>query len=164
MQDLVSAMHVNRASLYQTYGNKYDLYLASLHRYVEATLVMLNQVLDENGPALGSLQALFQRLVRQSLKGGLHGCFINNTAVELGAHDQALAKQIRDVWGRFEDVFAVMVQRAVDNGEMSADADARKIARLLNTNLQGLLVQTKINSSKKNLFESIELIFGLLEG
>lgn len=162
MQELVSVMRVNRASLYQTYGNKYDLYLASMSRYVEATFVAMNQVRDETGPALQSLQALFQRLVMQSLKGDLHGCFINNTAVELGAHDQELAKRIRDVWGQFEDVFAQMIQRAVDNGEMATDVDVRKIARLLNTNLQGLLVQSKVNSSKKSLFENIEFIFALV--
>jgi len=162
MQELVGVMQVNRASLYQTYGNKYDLYLASLNRYVDTTLAAINQVLEETGPALASLQALFQRLVMFSLKGGLNGCFINNTAVELGAHDQDLAKKIRDVWRRFEDVFATMVQRGIDNGEIAANTDVRKTARLLNTNLQGLLVQTKINSSKKSLFDSVELIFSLI--
>ncbi len=162
MQELVDVMGVNRASLYQTYGNKYDLYLASFNRYIDATLNTFNQALKTPGPALENAQTLFQNLVQHSLEGGLQGCFINNTAVELGAHDQELAQRIRDVWVKFEDVFAQMIQRAVDEGELKNDADVRQIAQLLNTNLQGLIIQTKTNISQEKLFDSIELIFRLI--
>jgi len=162
MQELVDAMGVNRASMYQTYGNKYDLYIASLTRYIDGTMDMFNQALAEQGRGLDSLRDLFQNLVLSSLQGNMHGCFINNTAVELGAHDQKLAKVIRDVWVQFEDVFDQIIQRAVDNGELNSDVDTRKIAQLLNTNLQGLMLQSKTDISKEKLFASIDLIFQLI--
>jgi len=162
MQELVEAMGVNRASLYQTYGNKYDLYVASMDRYIDTSIGLFNQTLENPGPALGGLKALFQNLVLNSLQGGMHGCFINNTAVELGVHDPALAKKIRDVWNQFEDVFTQMIQRAIDNGELKSDVDVKITAQLLNTQLQGLMVQSKTSISKKKLFDSIDLIFRLI--
>ncbi len=162
MQELVDVMGVNRASLYQTYGNKHDLYTASLNRYIEGTLDTFKQTLEKSGPALENLRNLFQNLVLHSLQGGMQGCFINNSAVELGPHDLELAEQIRNVWIQFEDFFSIMIQRAVDNLELKADTDVRKIAQLLNTNLQGLIIQTKTNIKKKKLFDSIELIFDLI--
>ncbi len=35
MADLVDAMHINKSSLYQTYGSKHDLFLKSLVRYLK---------------------------------------------------------------------------------------------------------------------------------
>ncbi|MFV2061350.1 MAG: TetR/AcrR family transcriptional regulator, partial [Gammaproteobacteria bacterium] len=35
MQDLVSSMGINRASMYQTYGNKYALFMSSLDMYMD---------------------------------------------------------------------------------------------------------------------------------
>ena len=162
MQELVDAMGVNRASLYQTYGNKYDLYVASMDRYIDTSVDLFKQTLENPGPALDSLQALFQNLILNSLQSGMHGCFINNTAVELGVHDEALAKKIRDAWAQFEGVFSRMIQRAIDNGEFKADIDVQVTAQLLNTHLQGLMVQSKTSISKTKLFDSIDLIFRLI--
>lgn len=162
MQELVEAMGINRASLYQTYGNKYDLYVASMDRYIDTSIELFRQTLENTGPALGSLQTLFQNLILNSLQSGMYGCFINNTAVELGVHDQALAKKIRDVWDQFEDVFTQIIQRAIDNGELKPDIDVQLTAQLLNTHLQGLIVQSKTSISKKKLFDSIDLIFRLI--
>jgi len=133
-----------------------------MDRYIDTSIGLFNQTLENPGPALGGLKALFQNLVLNSLQGGMHGCFINNTAVELGVHDPALAKKIRDVWNQFEDVFTQMIQRAIDNGELKSDVDVKITAQLLNTQLQGLMVQSKTSISKKKLFDSIDLIFRLI--
>ncbi|VAW96935.1 hypothetical protein MNBD_GAMMA21-2937, partial [hydrothermal vent metagenome] len=143
-------------------GNKYDLYVASMDRYIDTSIELFRQTLENTGPALGSLQTLFQNLILNSLQSGMYGCFINNTAVELGVHDQALAKKIRDVWDQFEDVFTQIIQRAIDNGELKPDIDVQLTAQLLNTHLQGLIVQSKTSISKKKLFDSIDLIFRLI--
>ncbi len=162
MQELVNAMGINRASLYQTYGNKYDLYVASMDRYIDSTLDLFKQALKQPGPALEILRTLFQNIVLSSQQEGFHGCFINNTAVELGVHDQELAKKIRGVWQQFEDMFTEMIQRAVDHDELKSDIDVHITAQLLNTHLQGLMVQSKTKISEKKLFDNIELVFRLI--
>jgi len=162
MQELVNAMGINRASMYQTYGNKYELYVASIDRYIENSVAMLKQTLDDPGSTLENLRGLFQLLVMGSLDGEMQGCFLNNTAIELGPHDATMAEKVRDAWVQFEDVFAVMMQRAIDAKEIKADADPRLLAQLLNINLQGLIAQTKANTSKEKLFDSINVLIGLL--
>lgn len=162
MQELVDVMGVNRASMYQTYGNKYDLYVASMDRYIDSAIDLFNEVLEQPGPALENLHTLFQNMVLSSLQGGFHGCFINNTAVELSVHDPKLAKKIRDVWVQFEDVFAKMAQRAIGDGELRAGIDSHTTAQLLNITLQGLMIQSKTNISKEKLFDSIDLVFRLI--
>jgi len=162
IQDLISSMGINRASLYQTFGNKQSLYLTSLERYIENTLTSMRQVLDLPGPALDNLQQMFKGFVEQSLIKHKHGCFINNSAVELGPHDQEIAEKLRNSWCQFEDIFATIIERAIKNNEIDKNTDVEQLALLLNINLQGLMVKTKVNSPKEKLIICIDALFDLI--
>ena len=163
MQDLVNAMGINRASLYQTYGNKQELYLASLERYAAQILAHLTGLLDKPGTPLTNLRDLFVHVIEQSLEGNMQGCFINNTAVELGPHDATLAENIRDIWVQFEDLFATRLQQAIEQHQLAAETDPRQLAQVLNINLQGLMVKTKANSNKTELIRAVDALFDLIE-
>ena len=163
MQALVDAMGINRASMYQTFGNKHELFVASIERYMEGTLSSLTQLLEKPGSALANLQDFFEEVVGQSVQGKMQGCFINNTAVELGPHDAKLAEKIRQVWEKFENVFATLLQRAINEDEIKSDCDAHQLAQLLNINLQGLMVKSKANTSKKELLDGIHSLFKLIQ-
>jgi TetR/AcrR family transcriptional repressor of nem operon len=163
MQDLVNAMSINRASLYQTFGNKQELYLASLERYAAQILAHLTGLLDKPGTPLTNLRDLFVHIIEQSLEGKMQGCLINNTAVELGPHDAKLAEKIRDIWVQFEDLFATRLQQAIEQQQLAADADPHQLAQVLNINLQGLVVKTKANSNKAELIGAVDALFDLIQ-
>jgi len=102
-------------------------------------------------------------VIEQSLEGNMQGCFINNTAVELGPHDATLAENIRDIWVQFEDLFASHLQQAVEQHQLAADTDPHQLAQVLNINLQGLMVKTKANSDKTELIRAVDALFDLLQ-
>lgn len=163
MQDLVNAMGINRASLYQTYGNKQQLYLASLERYSATILAHVSGLLNKPGTPLTNLHDLFVHVIEQSLEGNMHGCFINNTAVELGPHDAKLAEKIRDIWVQFEHLFAARLQQAIEQQQLAADTDPQQLAQVLNINLQGLMVKTKVNSDKAELIRAVDALFEMIK-
>jgi len=163
MQDLVNAMGINRASLYQTYGNKQELYLASLERYATQILAHVTGLLDKPRTPLTNLRDLFVHVIEQSLEGNMQGCFINNTAVELAPHDATLAEKIRIIWVQFEDLFATRLQQAIEQHQLAAETDPRQLAQVLNINLQGLMVKTKANSNKTELIRAVDALFDLIE-
>lgn len=155
-------MGVNRASLYQTYGNKQELYLASLECYAAQILARVTGLLDRPGTPLTNLRDLFVYVVERSLEGNMQGCFINNTAVELGPHDATLAAKIRDIWVQFEDLFATRLQQAIEQHQLAADADPHQLAQVLNINLQGLMAKTKANSDKAELIAAVDALIDLI--
>ena len=163
MQDLVDAMGINRASMYQTYGNKHALYQAGLERYAERILAHVTELLDKPGTPLNNLRDFFVHVIEQSLEGKMQGCFINNSAVELGPHDAGLAQRIRDIWSQFEDLFATRLAQAVEQRELPSDSDTRELARVMNINLQGLMVKTKANSDKAELINAVNAFFELIQ-
>jgi len=162
MQDLVNQMGINRASLYQTYGNKYDLFIATLDRYIEINRQQIRETLEASGSPLDNLYKLFLHFIGQGVKTQQSGCFINNTAVELGPHDQQVAEKIRHFWQQLEQMIIDVLNRAIDKNELPEGTETRLLATLLNTNLQGLVIKSKTNTSQDELINSADLLFSLI--
>ncbi len=164
MQELVSKMGINRASMYQTYGNKQALYIAAIDQYIENTLAHVRQELDSPGLPLDKLHKLLRQFVIGSIKNNMSGCLVNNAAVELGPYDKDIAKKARFFWGEFESMFNELLKQAVEKGEIKRDIDTAKYALLINTTLQGLMVKTKSNTPKKEILGSLDTLFSLVKG
>ena len=97
VQDLVERTGVNRASLYATYGDKHDLFLAALRHYRETRLHLFVTELELRYSPVDAVRRLFQAFVDQVAVQGLNqGCFLANTALELAAHDPEAAAIVAD--------------------------------------------------------------------
>lgn len=162
MQELVNVMGVNRASLYQTYGNKDALYNAAVDRYIAASLEFIKQSLSDGDSPLGNLQQLFLQFVEQSFNKK-SGCFIGNTAAELGPHNSVAAEKVRDFWNQFESFINAALIRAIECNELAKESDTQKLASFINSNLQGLLIKSKANVDISTLRGDLELLFKLIK-
>jgi TetR/AcrR family transcriptional repressor of nem operon len=163
MQDLVQNMGINRASMYQTYGNKHALFVAALDRYIETNLEFLKQSLDTPGSPLENLNKIFQLFIDSGQQGKAYGCFINNTAVEMGPHDPLVSEKIRQFWVQFESILCDTLKRAMDQGEIAQQTDIKNLATLLNITLQGLVVKIKTNSPPDELRGCTKFLFSLIK-
>lgn len=166
MQELVNAMGVNRASMYQTYGNKNDLFNAAIARYIASSLEYIRALLDVSAPPqnspLGNLQKLLSHLVEQSFNK-MSGCFIGNTATELGPHDPVIAGKVREFWLQFEEMISDTLERAKEHNELVPNTDTSKLASLLNSTLQGLLIKSKARVDKDALTRDLDALFELIK-
>jgi len=161
MQELVSAMGVNRASMYQTYGNKNALYSAAVDRYIASSLLHIKESLEAAKSPLGGLQQLFTHLIEQSFTK-LSGCFMGNTAAELGPHNVAIAEKVRNFWTQFEGLISNTLKRAIDHSEIPLKTDTIKLASFFNSALQGLLIKSKANVDIDTLRSDVDTLFSLL--
>jgi len=163
MQDLVAAMGVNRASMYQTYGNKSELFSAAVEQYAAASLDMIKTALEAKGSPLDNLYQLFLSLLTHSAENNKSGCLMSNTAVELGPHDSVAAEKVRKFWSQFEIMFEDTFKRAVENNELSNNIDTTKLASLVNSTFQGLLIKTKVNIEQSKIINDIDMLFSLIK-
>ena len=163
MQDLVAHMGINRASMYDTFGNKYELFKQSLHAYCQQSLVNIKQVLEAPGSPLQNIVRYYQMLGSSEGIVRHHGCFINNTAVELGPHKPEIADHIRQHWSEVEAIFKSTLDRAVEQGELKADTDTAALARLFNTLVQGLAVSSKVRVSSEHLASVVGAVFTMIK-
>ena len=162
MQELVTAMGVNRASMYQTYGNKEALFNEAFAQYMESSLIYIKESLEASGSPLGNLKQLLVQLIDQSASK-MSGCFVGNTAAELAPHNPAMAKKIREFWAKLETMFNNTLERAQQQNELDTNVDTKETARFINSTFQGLLIKSKANVDKELLSIDIEMLFRLIQ-
>jgi TetR/AcrR family transcriptional regulator, transcriptional repressor for nem operon len=164
MEDLLTAMDLNRGSLYDTFGDKRTLFLKVMDRYCTTFVGPKFSLLDQPGPALPMLR----RFVGDMIDGGLadpqrRGCLIANTVMELSPHEKEIASTLRQVLKLVEDTFFNVLARAQQQGELKDDKDPRALARFLATMMQGTIVMIKAGASADVVKQTAETALSIVE-
>ncbi|MFE2290922.1 TetR/AcrR family transcriptional regulator [Streptomyces sp. NPDC059452] len=165
MADLVEHLGIGRASIYATFGNKHELYLKAMDRYVEGRDQLLIAELSQPGPVLPAVRAVVRRFASEatSLEGRLRGCLITNTATELAPHDPAAARRVELSWDHIETPLHSALIRAQAQGELPEDRDPRALARMLLVMFQGVRVVGKASSDPARVRDAAEQALTLLD-
>lgn len=138
---LVDHLNISRASLYNAFGDKHGLYLASLDRYLTHHDPGVLELLSQSGPALPAVRALIDRYAHDTVHDEQRrGCLMVNAAAERLPADQAAASRVASGWDTVEVGLTTALLRARAQGELGEDRDPRAIARFLLVLLQGLRV------------------------
>ncbi len=164
MEDLLSAMDLNRGSLYDTFGDKRTLFLKVIDRYCATFVGPKFSLLDQPGPALPTLR----RFISGMVEGGLadpqrRGCLIANTVMELSPHEKEIAGTLRQALKMVEDTFFKVLARAKQQGELKPDKDPRALARFLATMMQGTIVMIKAGASAEAVNQTMETALSILD-
>ena len=164
VEDLLKAMDLNRGSLYDTFGDKRQLFLKVMDRYCTSFVGPKLSLLDQPGPALPTLH----RFINGMIEGGLadpqrRGCFISNTVMELSPHEEEIAGRLRQALKLAEDAFFKILARAKEQGELKDDKDPRALARFLTTMMQGAVVMIKAGTSADVVKQTTETGLSILE-
>jgi len=138
--DLVAYLGVARASLYATFGNKHDLYVAALERYIQRGEPNLVEVLATPGPVLPTIGAVLRAAAAPAPPELPPGCMVVNAAVECPPEDVVVRRRLELNWNSVEVALTSALLRARAQGVIRADVDAASAARFLLVVLQGIQV------------------------
>ncbi|MEM7225802.1 MAG: TetR/AcrR family transcriptional regulator [Pseudomonadota bacterium] len=164
VQELVSAMGINRASLYDSFGDKHDLFMATIDHYVEHVSHKRLAKLKRPGPPLEILAGFFDDLIAVSLGRERYlGCFLTNSAVELAPHDRIVEQRLRLAIGNIEESFYVLLCRAQSEGTLDPRRDARALARYLTGAVQGLRVLIRAKADPAVLHDVVRVTLAAVE-
>jgi AcrR family transcriptional regulator len=154
---LTKAMGINRPSLYAAFGNKEALFRKAVERY-------------ERGPARYTYKALKKPTAREVVEALLDGivalltkprnpggCLMVQGALACGENGSRVREDL--ALRRAAGVAAMRrrFQRAIDEGDLPATADASGLARFVATVMHGLAVQTASGASRKELLRVTEM-------
>ena len=138
ISDLTAAMGINRFSLYDTFGDKHELYIKALDAYsvnvVGAMVDRINaiQTIDE-------LEGLFTGLIEYQHSGECSPCcMMHRAAISLAAVDEEARKRVQLARQRFHGAFHDALERIKRTGALRSDLDLNKAAWLLMITKSGL--------------------------
>ncbi len=150
IQDLVNAMGIGRGSIYDSFGDKHNLYLLALEQY-------LNTAKERHYGFFGKMP--FKESIKNLLSFKIAlvlekqqdiGCFVVNSTIELAPHDKEVAKYISDFYDWRENDLAKRVKEAQKNGELDKNKDSLAIARSINNTILGLKVMSRSAGSERS--------------
>lgn len=155
ISDLEQELGIGRKSLYDTFGDKRELFLRILDRYVTAPYPI-------SSPSAGFAEIEQTFLESPSLDPDHRACLLANTIVEFGVDgDPDVAIRITRHLQRLEGLFARALRHAVGSGEIAA-LDVPATARYLTSSLQGIAVMARAGVSHQRLAEIVRVVVSVL--
>ena len=155
LNDLLDCMQIQRASLYNAFGDKHTLFLETLRLYAarrRIEILHLTKTLSPRQAILSLFEDAITAVVKQKQR---NGCFLINTALELSPHDKKAAEIVRMAFTYMEkQFFKKLIENGQAVGEISKSVVPTHAARALLSLFIGLRVLSR-SRPEKLLLESI---------
>ena len=144
---LLEAMGISRQSLYDTYGDKWRLYLESLQRYVSDS-VGGHLLALESGGGLAAIEAFLVRAVDQASAAAAPACLGVGAVCEFGRSSAEVAN-LTDASAR---LLTAALRRRLHEAQARADAsDVDEAADFLMATLTGIKVAARAGMPRNKL-------------
>jgi TetR/AcrR family transcriptional repressor of nem operon len=155
VRDLAESMGISGPSLYNSFGNKHELFVQALERYLDRGLRARVARLESTLPPKQAIRRFFEEIIDRSVSDReRRGCFLINSALEVAPHDPELGRVIADRLGEIETFFQRSIKAAQANGSVPRERNAKDTARLLLGVLLGLRVLAR-SKPERALLEGV---------
>lgn len=138
MQALVSATGLHPGSLYAAFGNKRGLLEAVIEHYVSGKRAQRQQMLEQ-ASALDGIRAYLGYLWQQGQAGT---CLVMRSMIELSSEGTEPCQILSRLTEEMETDLRTALQRAVDQQELSSQADIPGLTAFLQLVIRGLTRQS----------------------
>lgn len=164
MQELVDALGINRASLYETFESKQNLFDLAIERY---SLINNQKIADflyyQTTVRQGFLQ-LFELLIDAAVQDkDSKGCFVVNTTTELANNDLGVNKKMQDQKAAVEQLYFNYLQYGVNQGQISPYKNIQTIASYIYSLQTGIYVISKMHSNREELLKIVSTGLAVLD-
>lgn len=136
MQDLVDAMQINRSSLYNTIGDKHQLFMKCIGNYFDNAMLEIKEKVAKESSAK---QALIRIITDKTdwIVSDDKGCLGMKTSFEIATEDATVRNQMSKNSEIFITFLASVVQKAMDDNEIDDTQDAALLAEYIATSFTG---------------------------
>ncbi len=136
MQDLVDAMQINRSSIYNTIGDKHQLFMKCISSYFDNAMLEIKEKVVKQSSAK---QALINIITDKAawIVDCEKGCLGIKTVFEIAPEDNEVRKLMSQNNEIFLNFLAEVVQKAIDDKELDGSEDAMLMAEYIMTSFTG---------------------------
>lgn len=163
VRDLTAGAGISTSSLYNSFGDKREIYSAALDRYRAQEREQFAARLVESADVRPALAGMYAELIEMLLQGPNRGSFTLNAAIELGGRDPEVTEQLRAHFDDVSDLLAGRLALAQQRGEIPTSRRPRELARYLLFGLYSLATMVKIYPDRARLEELAGMFLAILE-
>lgn len=149
MADLTAAMGITAPSLYAAFGCKEELFREVVQHYQEHEGRFTDEALAADTSAREAIETMLNGAAANL--GATGGCLVVTAATKSGVGNEAVDAYLQQNRVGKNDAIRRRLERAVEQGELSAEVDVRGLATFYATLLQGMSIQARDGVSRKSL-------------
>lgn len=141
MQDLVDATGLNRSSIYNSFGNKMELYLQTLKKYQGDISDLFDKANKQERNAIETIGLIFLYVLEAILEDTEEkGCMLINCHTEMGNQDNQLHELLEADQERLLGIFQNLVSQGQAEGSILTGEKSELLAYYLVNAFQGFRI------------------------
>ncbi len=155
LDELSAAMGINRPSLYIAFSDKETLYQKALQSYADEMTALFRDALEGEADFHDALRRLYAAALDAYVTsaGEPVGCMVVCTAITETPTHPLIQQQTKTIMDAIDALVVRRVERAVDDGQLPAETNARIHARLIVGVLHTLAMRSRAGMSRRLLNE-----------
>lgn len=161
ISDLIETLKINRFSLYNTFGDKQQLYYEALDTYLNTVSFASLSELTEESASFEALQRFLHQFAQRQREASC-GCFIQNALVEHAGENVT----VLDKGNRLFDHLLAVLEAALANGQKQGlvvqSIAPSQLAQLVLNQMQGMRVLGKAKRYD-DLDNALNALFSLIK-
>ena len=137
LSELMAAMGISKKSLYDTFGNKRELFIRALKHYMIKQEGELRRELSKGDSPLANLLGVLKKWQKSAGKPKSNGCMLATNIADFDTDDQEIAAYFREALANVEIAFHDTLLQAKAANEIDSEINTRNLARMLVALSQG---------------------------
>ncbi|PNH98353.1 TetR/AcrR family transcriptional regulator [Vibrio diazotrophicus] len=151
ISDLIDSLQINRFSLYNSFGDKQNLYYEALEKYLSSVSIPTLSSLENQDASLEELEQFLKQFAQMQRLNN-RGCFMQNALVEHAGTDDTVLQKGHFLFDHLIEIISRAISNAQRQSKLRASHDPRALAQLVLTQMQGMRV---LGKAKRN--EDLEM-------
>jgi TetR/AcrR family transcriptional regulator, transcriptional repressor for nem operon len=163
LDNLLLAMGIKKSSFYHTFKSKEELFSRTLKLYGKIMLGHYETLKTKIGPKMAILALSDAVLKELKETGKIKGCLLMNSSKECYNRHSGLSQLIEAEFNFFLEMHEKFIKEAQEQGEISKQKDAKKLAGRYLSAFNGLMVTIQAGASQEIIEDIRVSLHELLE-
>ena len=160
MSDLTEATGLHKASLYQTFGDKHQLFVSALKLYFTKTAKAQKDSRNGEENPIKAIKASVDSTIDQCAQG--KGCLAVNSLIEVAPFDSEIDRILKQFRQRLDKHLASLVDEAKKKKLVAKSIGTKEAVRLISVFLHGLSANMasgmSANKARGLLHDQLDLV------
>jgi TetR/AcrR family transcriptional regulator, transcriptional repressor for nem operon len=148
---LVREVGIAKQSLYDTFGDKRNVYLKALAHYRKQTNADLDSLLASTKSVKRGFAKILLGMVAETREQHARGCLLLSANLERSSSDSEVAEFLRDNQLEVENIFLKALHRAQKQKELAHGQDPVALSRFFVATIQGMRALARLKSDRRML-------------
>lgn len=163
VNDLVNKLGLSRSSIYDTFIDKRQLYIRALNNYGSHKLEKMHEDLLNTEDVYSVFETFLKETFDKPEESSENkGCFIVNSATELGYADAEISEIVNSYKTEIENMFSHYIYHAKKSGNIKSDLPDIILARIFFNTITGLRVASRSKADPSSSQDIVNATMALL--